>query len=411
MSSSPRLASMYQPSNFTMPDLTAGTAESARERRKRRSRRFRSSGAVALSRGYFDDPIGALDVEALEMERFRSLMLPHDPSMMHEQQHSSDVLLGCHGVDDWLASSRLRAAVEAGVTTVHLEGTWVVPPGWSLLAWAKSLDCRFNFTSARRLFALPAWGTIEATLSRDKLEVEAAGTLAEAEAMIAALDAALPRAANLVEWVYSPDGHSISVPLSYRPAPAHAYPWLGEPLGSFVDRYLASDASVLILIGPPGTGKTTFVKNLIHRAGTNAKVTYDERVMANDSLFANFVEGNEQFLVMEDADAFLSARTDGNTVMHKFLNVADGLISAKGKKLIFSTNVPKISDIDEALMRPGRCFGVLEFRALTREEAAPLAAELGVELPDGAKHTLAELIGQDDGTVAPRGPARVMGFR
>jgi ATP-dependent 26S proteasome regulatory subunit len=50
-------------------------------------------------------------------------------------------------------------------------------------------------------------------------------------------------------------------------------------------------------------------------------------------------------------------------MMHRFLNVGDGLVTTKGKKLIFSTNLPSIRDVDSALVRPGRCFDILNFDA------------------------------------------------
>jgi hypothetical protein len=45
-------------------------------------------------------------------------------------------------------------------------------------------------------------------------------------------------------------------------------------------------------------------------------------------------------------------------------------------------------------MRPGRCFDVVEFRALKRHEAEAVATELGLVLPDGAEFTLAELFNE-----------------
>jgi ATP-dependent 26S proteasome regulatory subunit len=66
-------------------------------------------------------------------------------------------------------------------------------------------------------------------------------------------------------------------------------------------------------------------------------------------------------------------------MMHRFLNVGDGLISLKGKKLIFSTNLPSISDVDSALVRPGRCFDIVSFDNYTYEQAVALAKKLGVE--------------------------------
>lgn len=80
----------------------------------------------------------------------------------------------------------------------------------------------------------------------------------------------------------------------------------------------------------------------------------------------------------------LKSRSDGNTMMHRFLNVGDGLVTTKGKKMIFSTNLPSIRDIDSALVRPGRCFDILSFDQLSQEEAEILAEKLNVKL-DGEK--------------------------
>jgi ATP-dependent 26S proteasome regulatory subunit len=62
--------------------------------------------------------------------------------------------------------------------------------------------------------------------------------------------------------------------------------------------------------------------------------------------------------------------------LHRFLAVADGVVRAQGRKIIFTTNLPSIGDIDEALMRPGRCFATVRTRALERYEAASLLARI-----------------------------------
>ena len=314
---------------------------------------------------------------------------------------SEGVILGVYNPDEWITCSHTRAAIEAGRNTLTIEGTWVVQAGWSLADWVDTKTKRFNFMSMSRVILLLNWGIVEATMSRGKLELELNGTPADVREFIKTLDTELKRAENLIEWIYSVRGDSISVPLNYRPAINGAYPWLPKELGAYIDDYLNSLASVLILIGPPGTGKTTFIKNLIHRSGGDAKVTYDEAVMAGDGLFANFIESDAKFMIMEDADAFLAKREDGNTMMHRFLNVSDGLISAQDKKLVFSTNLPSVREIDAALLRPGRCFDIIEFRALTRAEAQAVADEAGVKLADGTEFTLAELFNEQ-----PSGEAR-----
>ena len=62
--------------------------------------------------------------------------------------------------------------------------------------------------------------------------------------------------------------------------------------------------------------------------------------------------------------------------LHRFLAVADGVVRAQGRKIIFTTNLPNIGDIDEALVRPGRCFATVRTRALERCEAASLLARI-----------------------------------
>jgi hypothetical protein len=185
-----------------------------------------------------------------------------------------------------------------------------------------------------------------------------------------------------IEWVYSGDGSSVQIPLSSDKLPVtEMYPFLGdENVEDYYDRFLASTASILLLIGPPGTGKTTFIRGLLHHAQQNAVVTYDEKILERDYVFARFIEDDAGVMVIEDADNFLMSRKEGNTMMHRFLNVGDGLIGIKGKKLIFSTNLPSIKDIDPALIRAGRCFDILHFDNYNQEQAEKLSKKLNIVL-------------------------------
>ena len=202
-----------------------------------------------------------------------------------------------------------------------------------------------------------------------------------------------------IEWIYGGDGSSINVPLLGDKLPiTEMYPFLeGESVEEYYDRYLQSDAAILLLIGPPGTGKTTFIRGLLHHASKNAIVTYDEAILQKDYVFARFIEDDTGVMVLEDSDNFLKSRRDGNTMMHRFLNVGDGLITVKGKKLIFSTNLPSINEIDPALVRPGRCFDILTFSNYTPEQAKTLALSLNIEFKEetGKKeYSLAEIFHQ-----------------
>lgn len=313
--------------------------------------------------------------------------------MAYEKQHHGEVMLGAYDSEDWLVCKLNQEAIERGTNTVISEITWMVPAKWKFTDWVLKNASRFHFFSDSRAVLMYPWGYAMACIQRSKFTIEFNGEYDQFNLMVEALDREYPRAQCMVEWVYGAHGESVDVPLNYRPLVKHAYPWVNGDVNDYVDSYLNSSANVLILIGPPGTGKTSFIKHLIHQSGANAKISYDENIMSNDSLFASFISGSEQFMIMEDADAFLRSREDGNTMMHRFLNVSDGLVSTTGKKLIFSTNLPSVRDIDSALMRPGRCFDVLEFRALTRAEAEKVGQEQSVTIPvEGDKFTLAEIM-------------------
>ena len=48
--------------------------------------------------------------------------------------------------------------------------------------------------------------------------------------------------------------------------------------------------------------------------------------------------------------------------------IADGVVRAQNRKIIFTTNLPNIGSIDDALLRPGRCFATIQMRPLARRE-------------------------------------------
>jgi len=106
------------------------------------------------------------------------------------------------------------------------------------------------------------------------------------------------------------------------------------------------------------------------------------KALATDQIFVKFITGWDDAFVVEDADHLLKPRADGNEHLHRFLTIADGVVRSQGRKIIFSTNLPNVGDLDEALIRPGRCFARLNVRSLTAAEAQRLAVRVAAGDPE-----------------------------
>lgn len=164
-----------------------------------------------------------------------------------------------------------------------------------------------------------------------------------------------------------------------------AYPELLGGVAAFIRRYLDAQETVLVLQGPPGTGKTRLIRAILgeisrRNEGTaQALYTGDKKALETDQVFVKFITGWDDVFVVEDADHLLKPRVEGNENLHRFLTIADGIVRSQGRKIIFSTNLPNVGDLDDALVRPGRCFARLMVRELSRGEASNLLRALSAK--------------------------------
>lgn len=341
-----------------------------------------------------------------------------DMTNLKEFMSNSDnkVFMGVSDFSDLITTEVLQKRVDAGKQTLHRETTVLANrKAWADWSEEEFERCLFVQGSASSGFIIEEddLNYITYSVNSNSTTVRAFGDEVFVEYIMDLVTGKFDIVTSYIEWIYSSDGNSVNVPLNRDRLPCdEMYPFLkGESLGDYYDRFMASSANILLLIGPPGTGKTTFIRGLLSHTESSAMVTYDAAILEKDYLFARFIEDDTSVMVLEDSDAFLKSRSDGNTMMHRFLNVGDGLVTTKGKKMIFSTNLPSIRDIDSALVRPGRCFDIVTFDQLNPTEAQALADKLNVTLSgDKSTYSIAEVFNQQSDNAKKSASARKVGF-
>ena len=179
-----------------------------------------------------------------------------------------------------------------------------------------------------------------------------------------------------------------------------------EAFGAVVRRGPGRHSRLLLLHGPPGTGKTTAIRALARewRDECATRVVVDpERLFADadylhqlliapSRLFATSDASTMTLLVIEDADELITrqARDRTGQALSRLLNVTDGLLGQVHPTLVCITTNEPMAELHPAVRRPGRCLADIEVPRLSRSEAAAWLGE-GVDVPTSGA-SLAELL-------------------
>ena len=171
---------------------------------------------------------------------------------------------------------------------------------------------------------------------------------------------------------------------------------------------------LLLLHGPPGTGKTTALLSLAKQWSKWCRVDYvldPEALLSVPAYLLRVVLDHDtdeagsdagaarwRMLVLEDCDDLIRATArEGNVqAVSRLLNLTDGLVGQGLRVLVCVTTNEELSRLHPAVARPGRCLAQIHVGRFSRAEAIEwLGSSEGVG-PNGA--TLAELCALRNGS-------------
>jgi hypothetical protein len=152
---------------------------------------------------------------------------------------------------------------------------------------------------------------------------------------------------------------------------------------------------LVLLHGIPGTGKSTYIRYLIHHL--KKRVIFLPSRLAGSldapSMMTFLIDYRNSILIIEDAEELIQSRENSkDSGVSALLNLTDGVLGESLSIQVICTFNTKLANIDGALLRKGRLIQEYEFAALSIDKTRHLLEKLGESLESAATGmTLADI--------------------
>jgi len=168
------------------------------------------------------------------------------------------------------------------------------------------------------------------------------------------------------------DPFEVSVPEKYDIKQCYE-PEFEEVHNKLVENLNKNESGLYLFHGPPGTGKTTYIKylsSLLKRDMIYVPTSFVDYI-ADPAFLPALLHKKQCVLIIEDAEKALLARdpSDSSSVVSTILNITDGIMANVFNIAVIATYNSPRQDVDKALLRKGRLKGEYKFDKLKPETA------------------------------------------
>jgi hypothetical protein len=162
-----------------------------------------------------------------------------------------------------------------------------------------------------------------------------------------------------------------------------------------VESLTSNHSGLYMFHGPPGTGKSTYIKYLASELSKDV-IFFPTSMIGNitsPDIINLLIKKQNCILILEDAEKAIIKRDSNSesSLVSTLLNMTDGILGDVLKLNVIVTYNCKRSDIDEALLRKGRLKAEHSFNHLSIENSNKLLNKIGIKVKVDSEMTLADI--------------------